>query len=62
VEKSAYFPVLAGLAAFGDQRNISPFPKPLAPRGYTMVEIPVVQPELTLRYLIFDFGKREGRS
>ena len=26
-----------------------------------MVEIPVVQPEITLQYLIFDFGKREGR-
>src|SRR5580692_6217947 len=35
VEKSAYFPVLAGIAAFGDQRTIEPFPKPLAPRGYT---------------------------
>jgi hypothetical protein len=61
VEKSAYYPVLAGLAAFGDQRTIVPFPKPLAPRGYTMVEIPVVQPEITLQYLIFDFGKREGK-
>ena len=61
VEKSAYFPVLAGIAAFGDQRTIAPFPKPLAPRGYTMVEVPVVQPEITLQYLIFDFGKREGR-
>jgi len=61
VAKSAYFPVLAGIAAFGDQRSISPFPKPLAPRGYTMVEIPVVEPEITLQYLIFDFGKREGR-
>jgi outer membrane protein len=61
VEKSAYYPVLAGLAAFGDLRQIEPFPKPIAPRGYVMVEIPVVQPEITLQYLIFDFGKREGR-
>jgi outer membrane protein len=61
VEKSAYFPVLAGLAAFGDSRSIAPFPKPFAPRGYTMVEIPVIEPEITLQYLIFDFGKREGR-
>jgi outer membrane protein len=61
VEKSAYYPVLAGIAAFGDQRTIGPFPKPFAPRGYTMVEVPVVQPEVTLQYLIFDFGKREGR-
>jgi len=61
VAKSAYYPVLAGLAAFGDQRTIAPFPKPLAPRGYTMVEIPVVQPEISLQYLLFDFGKREGK-
>jgi outer membrane protein len=61
IEKSAYYPVLAGLAAFGDQRAIVPFPKPLAPQGYVMVELPIIQPEVTLQYLIFDFGKREGR-
>jgi outer membrane protein len=58
--KSAYYPELEGLAVFGDERLINPFPKPLAPRGYVMVEIPVVKPEVTLQYLIFDFGKREG--
>jgi outer membrane protein len=58
--KSAYYPELDGLAVFGDERLINPFPEPLAPRGYVMVEIPVVKPEVTLQYLIFDFGKREG--
>lgn len=58
--KSAYYPELNGLAVFGDQRSIEPFPKPLAPRGYTMVEIPIAEPQVTLEYLIFDFGKREG--
>ncbi len=61
IARSAYFPVLAGVAAFGDQRIINPFPKPLAPRGYVMVEIPAVVPEVTLEYLIFDFGKREAK-
>jgi outer membrane protein TolC len=61
VAKSAYYPVLAGVAAFSDQRNVAPFPKPLAPRGYTMVEVPAVVPEVTLDYLIFDFGKREAK-
>ena len=56
--KSAYYPKLDGLAVFGDERLINPFPKPLAPRGYVMVELPVVRPEVTLQYLIFDFGKR----
>ena len=61
IAKSAYYPVLSGLAAFADERIINPFPKPLAPRGYTMAEIPAVVPELTLEYLIFDSGKREAQ-
>ena len=56
--KAAYYPELDGLAVFGDERLINPFPKPLAPRGYVMVEVPVVRPEVALQYLIFDFGKR----
>jgi len=61
IAKSAYYPLLAGVAAFSDERIISPFPKPLAPRGYTMAEIPAVVPEITLDYLLFDFGKRGAR-
>ena len=49
--KAAYYPELDGLAVFGDERLINPFPKPLAPRGYVMVELPVVRPEVTLQYL-----------
>jgi outer membrane protein len=60
VAKSAYYPKLDSLAVFGDERLINPFPEPLAPRGYVMVELPVVRPEVTLQYLIFDFGKREA--
>lgn len=58
--KSAYYPKLDGLAVFGDERLINPFPEPLAPRGYVMVEVPDVRPEVTLQYLIFDFGKRKA--
>jgi outer membrane protein len=58
--KAAYYPELEGLAVFGDRRLINPFPKPLAPRGYVMVEVPIVEPEVALQYLIFDFGKREA--
>src|SRR6202161_2051366 len=58
--KAAYYPDMDGLAVFGDERLINPFPKPLAPRGYVMVEVPIVRPEVTLQYLIFDFGKREA--
>jgi len=58
--KAAYYPELDGLAVFGDERLINPFPEPLAPRGYVMVEVPAIRPEVTLQYLIFDFGKREA--
>jgi len=58
VARSAYFPVLSGLAAAGDQRTIEPFTKPLAPKGYVMVEAPAIVPKLRLDYLIFDFGRR----
>jgi outer membrane protein len=61
IAKSAYFPVLSGVAAFADERIVNPFPKPLAPRGYTMAEIPAVVPEVTLDFLIFDFGKRGAK-
>jgi outer membrane protein len=61
IAKSEYFPVLAGIAAFGDSRSINPFPAALVSKGYTMVEAPFVQPEVTLDYLLFDFGKREAK-
>jgi outer membrane protein TolC len=59
--ESAYYPELDGLAVFGDERLINPFPEPLAPRGYVMVEVPIVRPAVTLQYLIFDFGKRGAK-
>jgi outer membrane protein len=58
VEKSAYFPILLFQAIGGDQKTISPFPVALEARGYNSVTIPIIQPELTLQYLLFDFGKR----
>ncbi len=59
--RSVYFPKLAGMALFGDERIINPFPKPLAAVGYVMVEIPAVQSGLELEYTIFDFGKRRSQ-
>lgn len=61
MEKSEYYPLLAGAALFSDQRVINPFPEPLVPRGYTMVEVPLVEPEVTLEYLLLDFGGRNAR-
>jgi outer membrane protein TolC len=58
VAKSAYFPILAAVATFADERIINPFPKPLAPDGFTMVMVPAVQAGLELKYLLFDAGER----
>lgn len=60
IERSAYYPILAGVATFAAQRIIEPFPKPFAPLGYTTDEIPLVEPEITLQYLLFDSGKRKA--
>ena len=59
VAKAAYYPELDGLAVFGDGRLIDPFPKTVAPRGYVMVEVPIVGRQ-SRSYLIFDFGKRQA--
>ena len=61
IARSEYFPILVGIAAFGDSRQIEPFPAALIPKGYTMVEAAFAQPEITLDYLLFDFGKREAK-
>jgi outer membrane protein TolC len=61
IARSTYFPKLAGMALFGDERIIVPFPKPLAPVGYVMVEIPTVESGFELEYTIFDFGKRRSQ-
>jgi outer membrane protein len=61
IEKSQYYPVLVGVALFADQRVVSPFPKPLAPDGYTVADLPLVEPQITLQYLLFDFGGRKAR-
>lgn len=60
IEKSEYYPLLAGTALFADQRAIDPFPEPFAPRGYIMYELPLVEPEIQLQYLLLDFGARKA--
>lgn len=58
--RGAYYPELTFLAFFGDERIINPFPEPLAPRGYTMAEIPTVAPAIGLEYALFDSGRRSN--
>lgn len=60
IARGAYYPELTLLALFGDSRVINPFPKPLAPRGYTMAETPIVAPAIGLEYALFDAGRRSS--
>jgi outer membrane protein len=57
VAKSAYFPLLVFQAIGGDQKTLSPFPVALEARGYNSVTIPIIQPQLSLQYLLFDFKR-----
>jgi outer membrane protein len=61
VEQSEYYPLLTGIALFADSRVVVPFPRPLAPLGYTIADLSLVQPQITLQYLLFDFGGRKAR-
>lgn len=61
IERSAYYPVLAGVATFAGSRSITPAPKQLVPAGYVTVVTPLIQPEVTLHYVLFDSGKRKAR-
>lgn len=61
IARSEYFPRLAGTALFGNARFINPFPKPLAPLGYTMVESPTIDAGLAMEFTVFDFGRRRAQ-
>jgi outer membrane protein TolC len=61
IARAAYLPEFALLAYFGDERIISPFPKPLAPRGYTLAEMPTVAPKIGMAYALFDSGARRAQ-
>ncbi len=61
IERSAYYPVLAGVAAFAAFRTIVPVPTALVPAGYLTADVTLVQPEVTLQYVLFDSGKRKAR-
>ena len=62
IARSDYFPHLAALVLSGDQRVIEPWPKPLgAERGYFLIEAPVVESGVELKYNVYDFGRRGAR-
>ena len=61
IEKSEYYPLLAAAALFAHERVAQPFPKPLSPVGYSIADVPLIQPQIELQYLLLDFGGRKAR-
>jgi outer membrane protein len=58
VERALYLPLLTFAMQGSDTRVIVPFPKPIAPRGYVIVEEPLAQAQLELQYTLLDFARK----
>jgi len=55
-----YAPMLSAKAAAGVQHLSSPLPKTLSPEGFMVADAQAFIPQLTLRWLIFDFGGKQA--
>jgi outer membrane protein TolC len=59
--ESAYLPQLSLQAIGGIQHTPLPMPKSLVPEGYFVSDTREVIPALALKWLLFDFGRRDAR-
>src|SRR3984893_959860 len=59
--ESAYLPQLSLQAIGGYQHTPLPMPKGLVPAGYFISETREVIPALALKWLLFDFGRRDAQ-
>jgi outer membrane protein len=59
--ESAYLPQLSLQAIGGFQHTPLPMPKSLVPAGYFISESREVIPALALKWLLFDFGRRDAQ-
>jgi outer membrane protein len=59
--ESAYLPQLSLQAIGGFQRTPLPAPKNLVPAGYFVSDTREVIPALALKWLLFDFGRRDAQ-
>ena len=60
IARAAYLPELVASALGGYQHVASPFPSNLVRRGYIEANTQEVFPELAIRYLLLDFGRRDA--
>jgi len=59
--ETAYLPELSALVVAGVQHTPLPIPKNLVPAGYFTTDTLELLPMLSARWLLLDFGQREGR-
>jgi outer membrane protein len=57
IDRALYLPILSLVAEGSHSRVIVPFPEPIAPRGYVIVEEPLLAEHLEIEYDLLDFGR-----
>jgi outer membrane protein len=60
--ESSYAPQVSIEAIVGFQRTPGPIPKTVIPRGYFIANTAEAIPVVALKWLLFDFGRREGQE
>ena len=60
--ESNYAPQISIEAIAGFQRTPGPIPKTVVPKGYFIANTVEAIPMLALKWLLFDFGRREGQE
>jgi outer membrane protein TolC len=60
--ESSYAPQVSIEAIVGFQRTPGPIPTTVIPRGYFIANTAEAIPMLALKWLLFDFGRREGQE
>jgi outer membrane protein len=58
IARAAYLPALTASAVAGWERVVFPFPSNLVPQGFITFNAEEVWPQLTVKYLLLDFGGR----
>ncbi len=58
IARAAYLPALTASAAAGWEHVVFPFPSNLVPQGFIVFNAQEVYPQLTVKYLLLDFGGR----
>src|SRR6516164_8439630 len=58
IARAAYLPALTASAVAGIEHVVAPFPSNLVPQGFIVFNAQEVYPQLTVKYLLLDFGGR----